>query len=286
MKPYRLLETSRKYTEYDMIQKHTGVPEFPDTRVHLLHAFLNMTDHNESVSHRGELFPLVAGIVQMAMDTHDMIDTLAVHQEEEAMRSRQLNVLAGDFFSSRFYELLAKAGEIEMISLLSAAICETNRLKMNLYHNVQSKHFTAEQYVQSLIQLKMELFILFTPYISTEVSSLWQALLTDFSRAEILANELTRLHGEQGPFGSYALYQVLEHVQAQSKDHLVSDHVTVQQWNEWDQTYQITVHLRSELSSVLADITQRLEQAGHAELQTEVLQLTDSYQALVLNTEQ
>lgn len=278
MKPYRLLETSRKYTEYDMIQKHTGVPEFPDTRVHLLHAFLNMKDQDDTVSHRGELFPLVAGIVQMAMDTHDMIDTLAVHQEEEAMRARQLNVLAGDFFSSRFYELLSKAGEIEMISLLSAAICETNRLKMNLYHNVQSEQFTAEQYVESLTQLKMELFILFTPYIPTEVAELWQALLVDFSRAEILANELTRAHGEQGPFGSYALYKVFAHVQEQNKENLMSDAVTTDHWNKWDQTYQINEHLRSELNAVLTDIKQRLAQAGYAELQTEIVQLTEAYQ--------
>jgi len=280
MKPYRLLETSRKYTEYDMIQKHTGVPEFPDTRVHLLHAFLNMKDQDDTVSHRGELFPLVAGIVQMAMDTHDMIDTLAVHQEEEAMRARQLNVLAGDFFSSRFYELLSKAGEIEMISLLSAAICETNRLKMNLYHDVQSEQFTTEQYVQSLTQLKMELFILFTPYISTEVAELWKALLFDFSRAEILVNELTRAYGEQGPFGSYALYKVIAHGQ-QNKEHLMSDAVSVDHWNEWDQTYQINKYLRSALQDVLSDIKQRLDQVGHSELQSEILQLTHSYEVLI-----
>lgn len=278
MKPYRLLETSRKYTEYDMIQKHTGVPEFPDTRVHLLHAFLNMTDHAENHVHRGELFPLVAGIVQMAMDTHDMIDTLAVHQEEEAMRSRQLNVLAGDFFSSRFYELLAKAGEIEMISLLSAAICETNRLKMNLYHEVQNESFTSEQYVQSLTQLKMELFILFTPYISAEVSALWEALLVDFSHAEILANELTRAQGEQGPFGSFALYTVLEQDKGQTKSSLSSANGSAQRWNEWDQTYQISEHLRKQLDHVLNDIKQRLEQAGNTELQTEVLKLIEPYQ--------
>ena len=57
-------------------------------------------------------------------------------KEKKAARSRQLKVLAGDYFSSRFYHLLAQAGQIEMIKQLSNAICEVNRSQDEyLYEN-------------------------------------------------------------------------------------------------------------------------------------------------------
>ena len=39
MKPYRVPELAEKYLNYDMIQNHTELPNFPDARVHLLYIF-------------------------------------------------------------------------------------------------------------------------------------------------------------------------------------------------------------------------------------------------------
>ncbi|WP_411347343.1 heptaprenyl diphosphate synthase component 1 [Paenibacillus sp. WLX2291] len=279
MKPYRLLETSQKYTEYDMIQKHTEVAGFPDVRARLLHLFLSEAGSNHLQTHADQLFPLVTGLVQMALDTHDMIDTSPAHQQEEQMRSRQLNVLAGDYFSSRFYELLAKAGEIQMVSRLSEAICENNRLKMNLYEQSQRGTLTVEQYMEASIQLKMQLFLSFKPYIAEEQRQLWEQLLYLFSRCELLANELNPGSAEQ-PFGHFRLYDALEQA-PERRNELYSEPQQSPRWQEWDALYGTTARLEKLLGHALAAIGERLQQSDHDVLQTEISGLTGSYAKLV-----
>ena len=133
MNSYRIPEIAKQYTEYDMIQTHTDLPDFPEFRTRLLFAFLN---GNNKLSSSSELFTLATSLVQLGLDTHDLVTVSNDVKEKKAARSRQLKVLAGDYFSSRFYQSLAQAGQIEMIKQLSNAICEVNRLKDEyLYEN-------------------------------------------------------------------------------------------------------------------------------------------------------
>ncbi len=282
MKPYRLLETSKKYTEYDMIQKHTEVAPFPDIRARLLFLFLSKAPDSRLHEHREELFPLVTGLVQMAMDTHDRIDTSSEYQREEQMRSRQLNVLAGDYFSSRFYELLAKAGEIEMVARLSEAICENNRLKMDLYGQASDSSLTAEQYMEASIQLKMQLFLSFTPYVDASSRQLWEQMLYLFSRCELIAAEL-RVGSNVQPFGEYGLYYVLEQASSSERSQLemlAHSEEGARYRQEWDTRYGITTRLEQLLQHSLAAIGERLQQED-TELVAAVSDLTESYAALV-----
>ena len=62
-----------------------------------------------------ELFTLATSLVQLGLDTHDLVTASNDVKEKKAARSRQLKVLAGDYFSARFYHLLAQAGQIDMI---------------------------------------------------------------------------------------------------------------------------------------------------------------------------
>ncbi|MDT2191702.1 heptaprenyl diphosphate synthase component 1 [Paenibacillus larvae] len=70
MNSYRIPEIAKKYTEYDMIQKHTNLPEFPEFRTRLLYAFLN---GDSNLTSSGELFTLVTSLVQIGLDTHDLV---------------------------------------------------------------------------------------------------------------------------------------------------------------------------------------------------------------------
>lgn len=282
MKPYRLLETSQKYTEYDMIQEHTEIPEFPDIRARLLLAFLNEAADTEQETSRGQLFSLVTGLVQMALDTHDLIDTSSLHQEEDKMRSRQLNVLAGDYFSSRFYELLAKAGEIEMVSRLSEAICENNRLKMNLYQQVQKMPLTSEQYIEAIIQLKMQLFLSFTAYLPASRSALWEELLYEFSRCEVLAEDmqLEQTSLLQRPFGHYSLYYALEQATEQDQTAMMTEPTDSPRWVQWYEQYGAAGQMRRMLEQSLSAIEARLQQPGNERLHTDLSGLTEGYATL------
>lgn len=205
MNSYRVPELAKKYTEYDMIRRHTEIPPFPDSRARLLQVFVGRTDEKG----HDELYALATSLVQLAMDTHDRIDTDAGERKEQEMRSRQLNVLAGDYLSSRFYQLLAHAGRIEMIGKLSGAVSEVNVRKMSLYARMQKFFVSADEYMRETVQLKMQLFLSFGHLIKSGDRKIWECLLEEFSRCETIVTELHRLN--DGHFvHSYAFWHVYE----------------------------------------------------------------------------
>lgn len=59
---------------------------------------------------------------------------LSIHEDVNRVtdRRRQLTVLAGDYDSSRYYWLLARAGRLDLISVLSTAVCRINEAKITL----------------------------------------------------------------------------------------------------------------------------------------------------------
>jgi heptaprenyl diphosphate synthase len=192
MESYQIQQIAKKFTQYDMIQAHTDLPEFPTYRTSLLYVFLKngalTTNHDDENIH--ELYSLVTSLVQMGMDTHDMVEVENDQSNLSKMRSNQLKVLAGDYFSSRFYQLLAQKGQVEMIQTLSAAICEVNRLKMNLYLNMQKMRMTAEEFLQESIQIRMQLFTPFSKFMKEVFAQKWSELLYGFTRCEVISEQL------------------------------------------------------------------------------------------------
>lgn len=207
MKPERITELARKYTEHAMIRQHTELPEFPLPRIRLLLAALAS---NPATKGKSERYALAVALVQLGLDTHEEVDTQPGTASEQAMRSRQLKILAGDYFSSRFYNLLAQAGEISMIKSLSAAICEANRVKMVVDQLRKSRRLTADDYMKYGVQLRMELFTAFTELIDGQLQRHWLALLAVVSRCEALVQELARLDKPDQFAGSWAYWHLLE----------------------------------------------------------------------------
>lgn len=80
MRTYRIPEIAQKYVKYDMIEEHTSLPDLANARLRLLHAFLSQ---QASLQTHSELYTLVVSLVQLGMDTHDLIDT---HQEQRLSR--------------------------------------------------------------------------------------------------------------------------------------------------------------------------------------------------------
>ncbi|MFC4103730.1 heptaprenyl diphosphate synthase component 1 [Paenibacillus xanthanilyticus] len=189
MNAYTIADIARKYVDYDMIQSHTELPFYPDSRTRLLFAFLaNPSAPNPN----SELYALVTSLVQLGMDIHDRIDNESGPRTEPEMRSRQLKVLAGDYYSSRFFHLLAQAGQVHMIRLLSEGVCEVNRLKMNFYMRMKQRKLTAEQYWRERIGIATELFAVFTGILDDKSAGLWTELLLEVGRCEVAVSELSR----------------------------------------------------------------------------------------------
>ncbi|MFS0722654.1 heptaprenyl diphosphate synthase component 1 [Paenibacillus sp. 1P07SE] len=196
MKPYRIPELANKFIAYDMIHRFTGLPAFTEARTRLL--YVALTGEPTSPPQHNELYVLVVGLLQLGLDTHDWIDTQRETGSEMEMRERQLRVLGGDYFSGRFYHLLAHAGQIQVIRKLSEAVCEINRLKMDQYAAMQQERLDSDGYIACGVAQRSQLLLSFTEMISRELRPCWEELVESVSRAELLAGELDRLHDPAG----------------------------------------------------------------------------------------
>lgn len=207
MNPFRIPDMAKQYTDYDMIHSHTELPEFPASRARLLCAFLTLPGQQDE---QMELVALAASLVQMGIDTHEMVSVSNDAKEKKAVRSRQLKVLAGDYFSSRFYHLLSQAGQIETIRQLSAAICEVNRLKMTLYSLIKQLKISADEYLQHTVEIRSRLFLGFSRLMEGMQHALWPEILRGFTHCEVLAGEIAR-SGTPGAFrGSWGYWHILQ----------------------------------------------------------------------------
>ncbi|MCJ8011090.1 heptaprenyl diphosphate synthase component 1 [Paenibacillus sp. KQZ6P-2] len=251
MKPYRVPQLAKKYVEYDMIQKHTELPPFPDARVQLLYIFLDQGTSKPSV--HSELFSLVTSLVQMGIDTHETIDTQVGKPGEGFMRSRQLKVLAGDYFSSRFYQLLSQKGQIEAVSRLSQAICDVNVLKMNLYGKMKSLLLSADEYLRQMVQLNMQLFLSFTPLIEEPLRELWNTLLQNISECEAVVREIQRSSGEPYLY-SYSYWHILDIANEEDKQALRESNIDNKDWKKLMLKYKAGEHMADKLRQAVEGV--------------------------------
>ena len=209
MTRYRVVQLAHKYMEHDMIAMHTKLPEFPDSRIRMLHAVLSQ---QPAVAGYKELFSLVASLVQMGLDTHDMVENgpTAGKHGALAMRAQQLKVLAGDYFSSRFYHLLSQAGQIDAVRRLSEAICELNRIKMNGYARMKQLQWNAEDHIHYGAEIKSGLFLSFTGFMQGLYERLWPELVSRFCRCEVLLQELNAVRRAEKLAAGWGFWHVMQ----------------------------------------------------------------------------
>jgi len=245
MNPYRIPEIAKQYTEYDMIQAHTDLPGFPEFRTRLLFAFLS----RNAAAETGELYALATSLVQLGLDTHELVAVNNDSKEKKAARSRQLKVLAGDYFSSRFYHLLAQAGQIEMVKKLSSAICEVNRLKMNLYMLMKQLKVSAEEYVQHSVDIRTQLFLFFSELMEEVHRQVWPELLAGFARCEVLFEEVFRAESTADFRGSWGFWHIMQMGSKEERKQLSAaepDNVKIRsllhKYNVSSQLYQMLDH--------------------------------------------
>ncbi|MDU0199960.1 MULTISPECIES: heptaprenyl diphosphate synthase component 1 [Paenibacillus] len=263
MNSYRIPEIAKQYTEYDMIQIHTDLPDFPELRTRLLFAFLN---GNSKLSSSSELYTLATSLVQLALDTHELVTASNDIKEKKAARSRQLKVLAGDYFSSRFYHLLAGAGQIDMIKQLSNAICDVNRLKMNTYMKMKQLKLSAEDYIHQTVEIKSQLFLSFSEFMSEVYDQAWPEILRSYTKCEVLFEEIFRLESAADFKNSWGFWHILQHGTKDERKQLQteeSDQVKVR-------TLMHKYHIPSQLYQML-DSQTKLLQAKVKQLESDKL---------------
>jgi heptaprenyl diphosphate synthase len=72
-------------------------------------------------------------LLQIALDTHENVQNSIPEEESSGLKHRQLTVLAGTYYSGLFYQQLAQANDIEMITTLAAGVKEVNEHKISVY---------------------------------------------------------------------------------------------------------------------------------------------------------
>ncbi|MCG7406446.1 heptaprenyl diphosphate synthase component 1 [Paenibacillus sp. ACRRX] len=253
MKGYHIPQLVQRYVEHDMIQAHTELPALANARAAMLFAFLQ---RNRANTHISELACVVTSLVQLGLDTHDWVE-MAADKDDRNMRSRQLKVLAGDYFSSRFYHLLAQAGQVDAIRSLSRAVCEVNRMKMTMVEKMRQWKITAEGYLQDCINLKQCLFHAFDERLLAQDISFWETLLYRLSEVEVMEQEQVRAHDYDAFEGSWSFWHIMNSADADERHMLMNRSFDQISWMQLMDKYDC----KQQLSNLVHKAQLKYEQA-------------------------
>lgn len=274
MNSYRIPEIAKQYTEYDMIQIHTDLPDFPELRTRLLFAFLNGDNKLRSLS---ELFSLATALVQLGLDTHDLVTASNEVKEKKASRSRQLKVLAGDYFSARFYHLLAKTGQIDMIKQLSNAICEVNRLKMSSYMKMKQLKMTAEDYIHHTVEIKSQLFLTFSEVMSEAYKQAWPDILRGYVRCELLFDEIFRVESTANFKNSWGYWHINQNGTRDERKQLQVEEADPTKVRTLLHKYNISSQLYQLLGAQTKQLQDRVKKLESDKLQSELFHMGEPF---------
>lgn len=278
MSSFHLPELAKQYTQYDMIRLHTEVPAFPEARSRLLLAFLR---ESGNAGKSAESLTLAVSLVQMGIDIHEMVSLSNQVKEKKAVRSRQLKILAGDYFSSGYYHLLSEAGQIGMVEHIAGSICEVNRLKMTLYTRIRQMKLTADEYLQRMAGIRAQLFARFDHLMKNGLGIVWQDILETFVRCELLADELDQLGKPERFRESWAFWRLREQGCGDILDDLKNTADKQEQVNGLMQKCRIKEQLLELLDEEVGHLYEKSKQLGSDRLMQELLQIGDPFLRMV-----
>lgn len=274
MNNYRIPEVAKKYTEHDMIQTHIDLPKFPDFRTRLLYTFLQRGSLGADSS---ELYPLVTSLAQMGLDTHDLISDSVEDQNGMLARARQLKVLAGDYFSSRFYQLLSQAGDTEMTKLLANAICEVNRLKMNFYTRMNTLKLSTEDYVQQTVNIRTQLFMVFSKWMDGLYLTHWPDILHGFTRCEVIVQEIDRSESVRDFHGGWAFWHIMQIGTKEEKRHLQVEEIDYARLRPILLKYNVKSQLLQMLDQQFQQVLEKIRQFESEKMINELFQIGEPF---------
>lgn len=161
----------------DLLQ-HVEQPELDIPKLELLNLFLTELGWSEEQRQRA---CTATAFAQLGLDFHDKVHT-DERLDEQMRRQRQLSILAGDFFSSHFYALLADWGDVQMISIIAQAISEINQAKVRLYR-ADKETISFQQLLEEYTVIHSALYANFTR-LDRQRGPWWKMLMERFIVAE------------------------------------------------------------------------------------------------------
>lgn len=119
-------------------------------------------------------------LIQLALDTHDYVRPNSI---EDDLKSQQLMVLAGDYYSGLYYKQLSSVSNISLIRELSIGIKEINENKIMIYERQMND---INQILKSLKVIEGGLFKKLTNFFQIDP---WDELILNFLLARRLLHE-------------------------------------------------------------------------------------------------
>lgn len=119
----------KELSAHSYLQQYAGYVEADRDLVYFLLECLRDAPFNKEEKREQILSALFA---QAAFDTHEQVFQGDIVNQKEK-KTRQLTVLAGDYFSSIYYRLLAKSVHQPILHLFSKTIQSINETKMELH---------------------------------------------------------------------------------------------------------------------------------------------------------
>lgn len=129
----------KMYVRHRTLHKYTGDPDVSDSRLFFLILPLlngdNWTDDQEQSA-------IAVALIYSALSAHDQIK-----ESNASSKSQQLTVLAGDYYSGLYYQLLAKRSSFDLIRSLSNGIIDISEKKSSVYDQM---HRTFDEWMDTL----------------------------------------------------------------------------------------------------------------------------------------
>lgn len=184
------------------VEAYVDVPRVAENRLALLYLFLL---EQGMTKERASIFCTATGLIQLGLDMHEKVAN-TYEPTITAERIRQLTVLAGDYYSSRYYQLLAEEGEIKAVEVLSGAVQRVNEAKMRLYvAERDGKLSSDEEYWELRNTIDTGLYVAIVEEYAKreEERRFWIGLLKDTATVESVIGEWEHLKWQEQiiPFG-------------------------------------------------------------------------------------
>ncbi|WP_409306033.1 heptaprenyl diphosphate synthase component 1 [Peribacillus sp. SCS-155] len=116
---------------HPFLNEFLEVPKIDEDKLLLL---LSLFNQLEITDEQRKTYILSTMLIQMALDIHENVNNLELEgKDENEQKDLQLTVLAGDFYSGLYYQLLSRVGNISLVRVLASAIKDINEHKILLY---------------------------------------------------------------------------------------------------------------------------------------------------------
>lgn len=132
-------------------------------------------------------------LVQMGLNIHSevSVDNDDETEHPDRMRLKQMQVLAGDLFSGKFYQILAHRGDMRVIHFLSEATSVINQAKSNLYNLFQNDDkFSVKSYVREIEKIVSSLLRAWLENERPSENSKWMTMVSSLLTAERISSDL------------------------------------------------------------------------------------------------